>query len=158
MKNTLEEVIELQPVRGNNDSIRKEKKRIVDESLNMVFDITISLLPIGLYCLTFYLFGKNVDLYEHIENGSIVWTLLTMLVMGNFKIVTSKKKDYNGWEKVIIALIIIFMLLLLGIYLLLNLGTYDFVEAGLNRDNATSLVLVSGIATLILTLLRILIF
>lgn len=156
MENTVEKVIEIPNIRLN-----KTPSNIVNityEFIDMLFEMLISFLPIILYWLSAYLTATNINFYEHVKNGSIIWIFLAMLVAGNFKLLITKRHKDGIAQRIIIAFIIIFMLLLLSVYLILNFSTYGVIHISLNEYNTTCLVLLLGIATFILNTLRIVFF
>ena len=81
-----------------------------------------------------------------------------MLVAGNFKLLINGQHKSGFAQRLIIACIIIFMLILLGVYLILNFATYGLVVISLVRDNTIWLVIGLGISTVILNILRIVFF
>lgn len=128
------------------------------EMISMIFEMLISFVPIVLYWLVFYLSNTKVDYFEHIKNGSIIWIFLAMLVAGNFKLLVDGHHKNGLAQRLILACIIIFMLILLGVYLVLNFATYGLVDISLVQKNTTCLVVLLGISTLILNTLRIVFF
>jgi hypothetical protein len=156
MDDILEKVIELpQIVKTKEES---KITTITNEIINMFFEVFISFVPIILYWLIFYLSDTKVDFYEHIKNGSIIWIFLTMLVMGNFKLLVNRQYKNGLAQKLIIAFIIIFMLIMLGIYLILNFTTYGLMKTSLVESNTSFLVILLGVSTIILNILRIVFF
>lgn len=156
MNNTIEKVIEMQQI-----SERKNYSRIsiiVNELISMFFEVFISFVPIILYWLVFYLSGMKVDYYEHIKNGSIIWIFLAMLVAGNFNLLINGQHKNGFGQRLITAFIIIFMLILLGIYLILNFAAYGMFDISLVNNNTILLVVFLGISTIILNVLRIVFF
>lgn len=131
---------------------------IGNELINMFFEMLILFVPIVLYWLIFYLSNKKVDYYEHIRNGSIIWIFLAMLVAGNFNILINGQHKNGFSQRVIIACTIIFMLILLGVYLILNFAAYGFVDVSLHQENTVCLVVLLGISTVVLNVLRIVFF
>lgn len=156
MNGTVEKVIEMPQITEERDY---SKIAIIGyELISMLFEVFISFVPIVLYWLVFYLSDAKVDYYEHIRNGSIIWIFLAMLVAGNFKLLINGQHKSGFAQRLIIACIIIFMLILLGVYLILNFTTYGLVDISLVRDNTIWLVIGLGISTVILNILRIVFF
>lgn len=156
MSNTVEKVIEMPQITEERDY-----SKIISigyEMISMIFEMIISFVPIVLYWLVFYLANTEIDYFEHIRNGSIIWIFLAMLVAGNFKLLVERQHKNGFWQRVIIACIIVFMLILLGVYLILNFATYGFVDISLNENNTTWLVGLLGVSTIILNTLRIVFF
>ncbi len=152
----MEEVIEMQQITEGGDY--SKVVTIGNELINMFFEMLISFVPIVLYWLIFYLSNKKVDYYEHIRNGSIIWIFLAMLVAGNFNILINGQHKNGFSQRVIIACTIIFMLILLGVYLILNFAAYGFVDVSLYQENTVCLVVLLGISTVVLNVLRIVFF
>ena len=156
MSDTVEKVIEMpQNFKEQNNH---QSSMIGYEIINMLFEIFISFVPIILYWLVFYLSNTKVDYFEHVKNGSIIWIFLAMLVAGNFKLLVSGHRKNGLAQRSIIACIIIFMLLLLGVYLILNFAAYGLVNISLSKENTTLLVVLLGISTILLNILRIMFF
>ena len=156
MGNTVENVIEIPQITEEQDYSKIVE--IAYETINMIFEVLISFVPIVLYWLVFYLSNAKIDYFEHIKNGSIIWIFLAMLVAGNFKLVIAGQRKNGFAQRLIIACIIIFMLLLLGLYLILNFATYDLVDITLDQKNTIHLVIALGISTVVLNVLRIVFF
>lgn len=156
MENTIEEVIEMRPIKDDKDNTKIDF--IINEIITMIFEIIVSFIPIILYYTYFFISNKNIDYFEHIKNGSIVWIFLALLVMGNFKILFSSEYSDNIWQKIIFAWIIIFILFLLGLYLILNFSTYGIIEIKLEKFETTILVISLGITTIALNIFRIILF
>ncbi|RKJ60167.1 hypothetical protein [Roseburia sp. 1XD42-69] len=156
MGNTVEKVIEMPQITEERNY--SKIMAIGYEIISMIFEMSISFVPIVLYWLVFYLSNTKVDYFEHIKNGSIIWIFLAMLVVGNFKLLVDGQHKYGFAQRLIIACIIIFMLILLGVYLVLNFATYGLVDISLVQKNTTCLVILLGISTLILNTLRIVFF
>lgn len=156
MNGTVEKVIEMPQITEERDY--SKIATIGYELISMFFEMLISFVPIVLYWLIFYLSDEKVDYYEHIRNGSIIWIFLAMLVMGNFKLLMNGQHKRRFAQRVIIACIIIFMLILLGVYLILNFATYGLINITLVRDNTICLVILLGLSTVVLNILRIVFF
>lgn len=156
MSDNVEKVIEMPQIMENYKKLKL--LTIQYEMISMFFEMFISFVPIVLYWLSFWLSNKKIDYYEHIKNGSIIWIFLTMLVMGNFKLLIDEQRKNGGAQRLITAFIIIFMLFLLGVYLILNFATYGLVDITLDQGNTTWLVVAFGMATMILNILRIVFF
>lgn len=154
--NTVEEVIEMPQITEERDYSKIINIR--NEIISMIFEMLISFVPIVLYWVVFYLSNTKVDYFEHIKNGSIIWIFLAMIVAGNFKILVGKQHKNGLTQRVIIASILIFMLFMLGIYLILNFTTYGFINMTLDQNNTTILVILLGISTVIINILRIVFF
>lgn len=156
MYNTVEKVIEMPQLTKEHDS--SQIVNVVYEIIDMIFEMFISFVPIILYWLIFYFAGDKVDFYEHVKNGSIIWIFLAMLVAGNFKLLVSEHRESGLVQRMIIAAIIIFMLFLLGVYLMLNFSTYGVLNITLVEDVITLFVIFMGISTIVLNILRIVFF
>lgn len=156
MGNTVEKVIKMPQI-----TEEQNYSKIIEigyEVISMIFEVLISFVPIVLYWLVFYLSNTEIDYFEHIKNGSIIWIFLAMLVAGNFKLLVGGQRKNGFAQRLIIACIIIFMLILLGIYLILNFATYGLIDITLAQGNTTCLVIALGISTVILNILRIVFF
>lgn len=151
----------LEVPRLEEDTDRSLKGRIClffKEVISMLFEIGISFVPIFLYYLTFFLSDRGIDYYEHMKNGSIVWIFLAILIMGNFKVIVSRKHKIKFCQTLVAMAIILFMLFMIGVYLILNFATYGIVNLPLVESNVVILVILLGIATLVLNILRIAFF
>ena len=157
MNGTVEKVIEMPQI-----AEKRDYSKIIAvgyEFISLLFEILISFVPIILYWLAFYLSeNAEVDYYEQVRNGSIAWIFLAVLVSGNFNILIDGKYKRGFAQRLIIACIIVFILILLGVYLILNFAENGMFNITLDRDNTICLVLLLGISTVILDILRILFF
>lgn len=156
MRNTVEKVIEMPQIASEQNNYQITV--IIYELINMIFEMFISFVPIVLYWLVFYFSDIKVDYYEHIKNGSIIWIFLAMLVAGNFKILVNGQHRSGLAQRLIVACILIFMLVLLGVYLILNFTAYGFIKISLAQENTTGLVVLLGISTVVINVLRIVFF
>lgn len=156
MNSVVEKVIEMPQITEEKDV--SKVNTIINELISMFFEMLISFVPIVLYWLAFYLSDIKVDYFEHIRNGSIIWIFLAMLVAGNFRLLINGQHKNGFAQKIIVASIIVFILILLGIYLILNFSTYGLFDISLAEENTTLLVILFGISTIVLNILRILFF
>lgn len=156
MGNTVEKVIEMPQI-----TEEQNYSKIIEisyEVISMIFEVLISFVPIILYWLVFYLSNTEIDYFEHIKNGSVIWIFLAMLVAGNFKLLVGGQRKNGLAQRLIIACIIIFMLILLGVYLILNFATYGLIDITLVQGNTSCLVIALGTSTVVLNILRIVFF
>lgn len=138
----------------NNDA----KKKITSDLINMLFEIVISFVPILLYWVVFVITNTSIDFFEHIKNGSIIWTCLTILVTSNFSLLISTPKRNDVAQNLVIACIIFFILILTGLFLILNFSSYGFWKLTLDKVRTTVIVILFSISTLVINIVRIFLF
>lgn len=68
---------------------------------------------------------------------------------------TNSKNKTTPMKKVIFSAIIILMLVMTGLYLMLNFTTYNFIEVEFCRDNVEWIVSMLCIATILINVMRI---
>lgn len=154
-KNTYDNIIELPKRKTIENDNRRQMSAIINDLIDMLFEMAISFVPIILYCLFLGLSNKKIDIYEHFKNGSIIWIFIAMMVSCNFKIMTNSKNKTTPMKKVIFSAIIILMLVMTGLYLMLNFTTYNFIKVEFCRDNVEWIVLMLCIATILINVMRI---
>ena len=82
MGNTVEKVIEMPQI-----TEEQNYSKIIEigyEVISMIFEVLISFVSIVLYWLVFYLSDTEIDYFEHIKNGSIIWIFFSDACGGEF--------------------------------------------------------------------------